>query len=136
MAIKFPNQNDNIFSCTSSLSATGDLKRLEGIDIIVDMLYNLLSIPEGTYIDDPNFGTKLHRYVFEPLTDSVVSDIIREIRFKVVSYMGNLVSIQNILPLKIDKGVRIIIDLYINNRNVKLELDQMSDKTNYRVLME
>lgn len=64
----------------NSISPRGDFKRVTGINVILMSWTNILLTPKNTYDHDPQFGSDLYNYIFEPAdkeTISVIKDIIK-----------------------------------------------------------
>jgi len=80
----------NDYGFTSQLSPHGDFNTYMGKELAVYRLAVLLSIMEGTYINDPNLGINLMSYIYKPLTDDVVSLIEIELRNKIDTYEKDL----------------------------------------------
>ena len=80
----------NDYGFTSQLSPHGDFNTYTGKELAVYRLAVLLSIMEGTYINDPNLGINLMAYIYKPLTDDIVSLIETELRDKINTYEKDL----------------------------------------------
>ena len=74
------------FGYTSQLSSHGDFHKYNGKELAVYRLAVLLSIHEGTYINDPDLGINLVNYIYKPLTESIMESIANELRRKIEKY--------------------------------------------------
>ena len=53
------------FGYVSMISSNGDFGKIKGKERILNMLFNLLTIKEGSYPFDKDLGTTLHKYIYE-----------------------------------------------------------------------
>lgn len=60
----------------ATISARGDFKRIEDLQVILTSWNNILLTPRRTYVLDPNYGSDLYKYVFDP-ADEGTEDAIR-----------------------------------------------------------
>ena len=67
------------------ISSRGDFQRIEDLNVILTSWNNILLTPRRTYILDPEFGSDLYKYVFEPVdeitVDSIRNEAIETIKF-------------------------------------------------------
>lgn len=62
----------------STISSTGDFKRIEGIETIINSWNNILVTPRRSYMFDPEYGSNLYKLVFEPADEKTQQQIIQE----------------------------------------------------------
>jgi len=74
------------FGYTSELSAHGDFNEYQGKELAVYRLAVLLSIVEGSYINDPNLGVNLIRYIYRPMNEANIDSIKNELQSKISKY--------------------------------------------------
>lgn len=58
--------------------AKGDFKRIDDLQVILNSWNNILMTPKGSYLLDPNYGSDIYKYVFEPADASTVEGIQKE----------------------------------------------------------
>ena len=68
------------------ISPSGDFSKVHGFDVIAHSWDVILSTREGSYIDDPNFGSKLYEYVFQPIDEFTADDVREEVLEKLTTY--------------------------------------------------
>jgi len=97
---------------TSTISSKGDFTRIDDINVIIKSWTNLLLTPVETFIDDPNYGSNLKKYLFDPMDDLTEERIIEEIRYRTQLY-DDRARIENIQVLwfKNSKSFEVNIDI-------------------------
>lgn len=68
-----------IYDYLSTITASGDFKRVRDIDVIISSWRNILITPKRSYIFDPNYGSNIHQYIFDPIDDTTVDRIKTEV---------------------------------------------------------
>ena len=68
------------------IDQTGDFTKIEGINVLVKSLRNMLMTPLGTYIFDPEYGSELYKKIFELADDQTKEEIIFEVRDRIKLY--------------------------------------------------
>lgn len=58
--------------------AKGDFKRIDDLQVILNSWNNMLMTPKGSYLLDPDYGSDIYKYVFEPADSNTVEGIQRE----------------------------------------------------------
>lgn len=81
-----PGSNYQLKDIDSSINGYGDLTELFDIDVIVNSINKILRINQGTYIDDPQFGLGLEKYLFEPSDRITQEAITQDVRRAIASY--------------------------------------------------
>ena len=69
-----------------NITSSGDLRRLTGINTIINSWNNILNIPRGTYDNDPDFGSDLHKLVFEQADKNTLNKIKNEVTRCIMTY--------------------------------------------------
>lgn len=106
------------------LLPSSELSRHEGISAIIKSWRNILRTPEGTADHDPEYGTKLSRYIFEPADEETVTKIKDEIRNKLMRYDDRAsISSINVFPLNSRKGYTISIRVRYKGEENDLTVD-------------
>ena len=75
-----------IYDYLSKITAKGDFKRIRDIDVIINSWNNILITPRRTYLFDPEYGSDLHKMVFEPADDVTVDRIKQEVQQQLMKY--------------------------------------------------
>ena len=68
------------------ISPKGDFTRIEGINVILNSWMNILRTPLATYDHDPEYGSELYRYIFEPADDITRERIDHVIRNQLLKF--------------------------------------------------
>jgi len=71
---------------TSKIAPFGDFYRVTDLQTILSSWNNILLTPTRTYTYDPEYGSELYKYVFEPQDDDTKQDIADEILYKLKRY--------------------------------------------------
>jgi len=78
---KFKNtsvgSSGRILDFSSKLSSSGDFSKLFDIDAILTSWNNILITPKGSMDHDPDFGSNLYLFLFEP-ADSQTQEAIKD----------------------------------------------------------
>jgi|TARA_Y100000310_G_C20646122_1_gene796683 phage baseplate assembly protein W len=110
------------------LSSSGDFKRLQGINVQVNSIRNLLLTPLGTYIFDPTYGSLLYQKVFEPHDEITLEEINFEVTTRIKNFDKSIdVSKVQIFNHTDGKGYRISIELTKEEDSVPLDIDLRQD---------
>lgn len=75
-----------IYDYLSKITASGDFKRIRDIDVIINSWNNILTTPRRTFLFDPNYGSDLHKIIFEPLDDNTIERIKIEVEQQLMLY--------------------------------------------------
>lgn len=78
--------DDKIYDYIPKISAKADFKRVKDIDVIITSWNNILMTPRRTYIFDPEYGSDLHKILFDPVDDSTVERIRTEVETRIRTY--------------------------------------------------
>lgn len=114
----------------SVIGVTGDFKRVEGIQTILNSWNNILITPKRSYIFDPEYGSDLYKLVFDP-ADETTQEKIREEVIDTIERYDNRATIKNVeisfLPNM--KGFQVNIDVsYKGNLS---QLGMVIDQSTY-----
>jgi len=112
---------------TAKIAPYGDFFRVEDLQTILSSWNNILLTPTRTYTYDPEFGSDLYRYVFDPQDEDTRQEIRDEILYKLKRYDDRA----QIVDLKIEyltgqKGftVSIVVDYEGQTGGVSFEIDE------------
>lgn len=75
-----------IYDYLAKITSKGDFKRVRDINVIITSWNNILMTPRRTYIFDPNYGSDLHKLIFEPVDDTTVERIKTEVETRIRTY--------------------------------------------------
>ena len=114
----------------SVIASIGDFKRIDDINVIINSWNNILLTPRGSYLHDPEFGSDLYKYVFEPSDDSTVEGIKREVIDRISLY-DDRASIEDVTVDISANGKRISLSILINYQGEKGTLDVKFDDTTF-----
>jgi phage baseplate assembly protein W len=111
-----------------NITSSGDLRRLTGINTIINSWNNILNIPRGTYDCDPDFGSDLHKLVFEPADQKTLSKIKTEIQRSILHYdsRARIISI-DVKFLIGGKGFSVNVTLSYKNEKSTLQTIILKD---------
>lgn len=99
----------------STISSTGDFRRITDINVVINSWNNILVTPKRTYMFDPEFGSNLYRFIFEPLDNQTEKEIVEEVVTTLRTY-DDRANIKNVSVefLSNKKGFNISIDIEYN----------------------
>ena len=96
---KFKNtsvgSSGRILDFLSKINASGNFSILYDLDVIINSWSNILTTPKRTYDHDPEFGSNLYLYLFEPADNETSSGIKDEI-FRSLTTFDDRASIDTI----------------------------------------
>jgi phage baseplate assembly protein W len=72
------------------IDVNGDFKEVRGKDAIVTKIRNLLMTPLGTYPFDPEYGSLLHKQIFEMADDITEKQIYYEVNDRILKYIDGI----------------------------------------------
>lgn len=112
-----------ILDFTSKLSPSGDFSKIYDMDSILTSWSNILMTPKGSMDHDPEFGSTLHLYVFEP-ADSETQNSVKDEIYRAITTYDDRASIEeiNVSFFKNKKGLDISIVANYGNGNSELNL--------------
>jgi phage baseplate assembly protein W len=99
-----------VLDFSSKLSPSGDFSKLYDMDAILASWSNILITPRGSMDHDPEFGSDLHLYIFEP-ADTVTQESIKNEIYKAITTYDDRANIDeiNVSFFKNKKGFNISI---------------------------
>jgi phage baseplate assembly protein W len=103
---------DKLADYRSIVASTGDFKRIEDIEVILNSWNNILLTARRTYMFDPEYGSNLYRMVFEPADEKTKNQIVQEVIESIRRY-DNRASINDVSVefLPNGKGFNLAIDV-------------------------
>jgi phage baseplate assembly protein W len=99
-----------VLDFSSKLSPSGDFNKLFDMDAILASWSNILMTPRGSMDHDPEFGSDLYLYIFEP-ADTVTQESIKNEIYKAITTYDDRANIDeiNVSFFKNKKGFNISI---------------------------
>ena len=70
----------------AEISSRGDFKRIQDINVILTSWNNILLTPRRTFLIDPEYGSDLYKYVFEPVDENTIEAIRTEVIERITYY--------------------------------------------------
>ncbi len=68
------------------ISSSGEFSSVKDFDVILNSWNNILLTKTRTYMSNPDYGSDLYKYIFEPADEVTVEGIKEEIRFRLMKY--------------------------------------------------
>lgn len=78
--------NSTISDYISTISSKGDFKKMTNLEVILKSWNNILMTPVRTADHDPEYGSELYKFIFEPADNFTKDKIIEEIQHKLETY--------------------------------------------------
>ena len=103
----------NIYDYLAKITASGDFKRVEDLSTIISSWNNIILTPKRTYLHDPEYGSNLHKLVFEPADDATVEMIKTELTDTIL-YYDDRATIEDIEVVLATNGKGYHLNIYIN----------------------
>lgn len=79
----------------SVISPSGEFSEIRDIDVILNSWTNILMTPKNSYLDDPDYGSELYKYIFAPADQRTIDRIEYEINY-VIQKFDNRANIDNV----------------------------------------
>jgi phage baseplate assembly protein W len=112
---------------TSTITPSGDFDRIYELNAILMSWNTILITPLRSYTYDPDFGSELYKYVFEPCDDFTKDEIQNEIKLRLTTY-DDRASIESIdisyFPNKKGFTVNIIANYQGTTGSLNTPIDQ------------
>ena len=121
---------DTLRDYLSVIASVGDFKKISDLNVIINSWNNILLTPRGTYLHDPEFGSNLYKYVFEPADSRAVDGIKREVVERITLY-DNRAAITAVDVDISNNGKRVSVKISINYQGEKGTLDVKFDDTTF-----
>ena len=78
--------DDRLYDYLAKITAKGDFKRVTDINVIITSWNNILMTPRRTFLMDPEYGSDLHKILFDPVDESTVERIKTEVVSRIRAY--------------------------------------------------
>ena len=113
----------------AKISSRGDFKRIQDLNVILSSWNNILLTPRRTYINDPEFGSDLYKYVFDPADEETITAIRDEVIDRISLYDDRAV-LQDVevTLMASGKGYNVIIEAEYEGRrgSMSVEFDEFT----------
>lgn len=117
--LESPGSKEKLLDIWSILSPSGDWKEIEGTETVIRRIITNLLISKGSYMFDPEYGSNIFKFVYEP-ADSVTYEQLRsEINRVVMDNKGSVNVTSEVLFFKNQRGFRINIIVDTDNGRIK-----------------
>jgi phage baseplate assembly protein W len=80
------NRSYDYIDVISKVDVTGDFKRVYDVETIINSWSNILMTPTKTYIFDPDYGSDIYKYIYEPQDNVSLLGIEKETKEKLIKY--------------------------------------------------
>jgi len=114
---------DQYIDYVGIISPSGELRKVTNLEAILNSWMNILRTPKGTHLYDPEFGSNLHKFIFEPVTEETAEAIREDIYDSIMNY-DDRASIDSIdvLFFKDRKGFVVEITAKYGNETKKIKV--------------
>jgi len=75
-----------ILDFTPVIASSGAFSIIKDFDVILNSWNNILLTKTRTYMSNPEYGSDLYKYIFEPADEVTIEGIKEEIRFRLMKY--------------------------------------------------
>jgi len=115
--------NNSIADYTPIISARGDFERVTDLSAIIKSWNNILTTPIRTVSHDPEYGSTLYDYLYEPVDEHTKKAIQEEVRYRILTY-DNRARVTNVTVsfLKSGKGFNVAIKANYNGEEGELSI--------------
>jgi len=124
---KIIGSKGKISDYVSVIDSSGDFKRINDINVILNSWKNILLTPKRTYDHDPEFGCGIHEFLFEP-TDVKTEEKIKNEIMKQISKYDNRATIKEIKIIFYSNKKGFIINLTVEYKKqqetMKIKIDE------------
>jgi len=124
-----PGSYDKLKDVISKIEYYGDWKKIYEVDVIIKHILTALLIPRRTYIFNPNYGSAIYKYLFEPsdiITYEAISNEIDTVISNISIKPGTKVN-HDVLFFRNKKGFR--INITVEHKSAKRSLDVDIDES-------
>jgi len=112
------------FNYYKHVSTDGDFKKVYGLYRELDTLINILSIRKKTYPGDPEYGSILYYFLFEPADAFTENDIRNEVQRICTQYLKKIrLSKLSVYRFSNLKGFQVYIELQRNEEIATAKLN-------------
>lgn len=121
---------DEDFDIVACIAPEGDFKRVRGIEAILSSWDVILRTPQGSYDNDPSFGSNLINLLFEPADSETIEKIKNEIVNK-LRIFDPRATIKNISVSFLSDRRGFNVDMLIEYKGLQKNLSLNVDEKSY-----
>jgi len=115
--------NNSISDYMPIISARGDFERVVNLSAIIKSWNNILTTPVRTASHDPEYGSKLYDFLYEPVDEHTRKAIEEEVRYRLLTYDNRaIVTSVTVSFLKNNKGFNIALMAKYNGESGELSI--------------
>jgi len=115
---KVIGSSGRIYDYVAKITASGDFKRIQDLNVVISSWNNILLTPKRTYLHDPEYGSNLHLLVFEPADDATIDLIKTEVQEPLMIY-DDRATIENIDVLLRPNGKGFQLNILVEYEGIK-----------------
>ena len=112
------------------ISSRGDFKRIEDLSVILSSWNNILLTPRRSYLLDPEFGSDLYKYVFEPVDEDTIEGIRNEV-IETIQFYDNRAVITDVQVRVMRNGKGYVLDITADYQGENGSLTVKFDDTTF-----
>jgi phage baseplate assembly protein W len=128
-----PEKRSVIRDIDAVIDSSGDFKRLENIDVVMRSIINIFLTPRGTYLMEPDYGSELYKYIFEPHDEITRNDIYNELTKSVKLFEDRAVITYDVFFMRNQDGF--IVNIYVSFRGEKRKTTITIDESLLRTVV-
>ena len=104
--------NSKLADYVSKVAPSGDFKRINDIEVLINSWNNILITPRRSYQFDPEYGSDLYKMIFEPADQETVNKVIDEVTTTLLTY-DDRATVENVevVFFRNQKGFSISVDV-------------------------
>ena len=121
---------DKIRDYIAIISSRGDFKRIEDLNVILTSWNNILLTPRRSYLLDPEFGSDLYKYVFDPVDDTTIESIRNEV-IETIRFYDNRATITDVQVRIMENGKGYSLDIVADYNGTSGSLTVKFDDTTF-----
>jgi phage baseplate assembly protein W len=107
---KIVGSKGRILDFVPVISSAGAFSSINDFAVILNSWNNILLTQTRTYMSNPDYGSDLYKYIFEPADQVTIEAIKEEIRFRLMKY-DNRASISEINVAFLSDGHGFVIEI-------------------------
>lgn len=114
----------------AEISSRGDFKRIQDLSVILTSWNNILLTPRRSYIQDPEYGSDLYKYIFDPVDDNTIEAIRNEVIERIAFY-DNRATIEEVQVRIMSNGKGYVLDIIADYQGQRGALTVTFDDTTF-----
>jgi phage baseplate assembly protein W len=115
---------------TAKLTPSGEFQRVSDLYAILNSWNNILLTPKGSYDHDPEYGSILYKYIFDPADNQTMEAIRNEVKTCLITYDNRATITEiDVKFLKDKKGFA--VNIFVDYQNEEGQLSAVIDNMTY-----